>query len=90
MKKTKTGFLLRPDEIQAIQTSFELNRRIAKGEVLIISIYRSMDYCPKVRVLTVDWEGMLCKILEGKENGEIQYYRTDAWRIAEANPEKES
>lgn len=77
MKKTKTGWLLTDKEVNVIEQSYTINRAIAEGKKLITSIYRRMDYCPKAEVLTTDWNGILCRILEGEEAQEIQYYHTD-------------
>ena len=81
MKKTKTGWLLTDKEVNIIERSYNMNREIAEGKKLITSIYRRLDYCPQVEILTADWEGILCRILEGEEAQEIQYYHTDVLSI---------
>ena len=76
MRKTKTGYLLTPKELGRILIADEVNIAIAKGKVIETEIYRTMEYCPKVKVLCLDSEGgAMVLILEGEEANQVQYYR---------------
>jgi len=75
LRKTKKGIYLSQKEWENIESSEEINRRIARGEKILSSIYKSIDYTPKVEILFINWQNCaVVKILEGKLKGQIESY----------------
>jgi hypothetical protein len=83
LKKTRGGWLITNDELRAIETANRINDAIARGKEFFATVYRRVDYHPRVKVLCAMWTpsgtGIVYKVLEGEESGDVQF----CWRNIE-------
>ncbi len=58
-----------------IDKAEDINYAIAFGKEIFITIYKTQEYCPKVKVKNINHRyGMICEILEGPEQGQTEFY----------------